>query len=178
MVCSHLFSNDKLMDHLLTGLSFKPESSSLPPLPGLLGMSSLASLIPSGLPNLTSLPSLPGMSLPMMTGIFSGHPDLEMTSHLDSSMAFTSRRTHSMSSISPEESRYSPYCHSQGQSRSPSPPYRTSKAGHSYDYTGQSDHMSGHSNGGKVRLVTIYSVTSCSQFTLSHQKKNDRVLKF
>jgi hypothetical protein len=156
MVCSHLFCNDKLMDdHLLTGLSFKPESSSLPPLLGLPGMSSLASLNPSGLPNPTSLPSLPGMSLPMMTGIFSGHPDLEMTSLLGSSMAFTSRRTHSISSISPEESRYSPYCHSQAQSRSPSPPYRTIQAGHSYDYPTQSDHLSGHSSyGGKVRLVT------------------------
>ena len=129
-------------------MSFKPESSSLPPLPGLPGMSSLASLIPSGLPNLTSLPSLPGMSLPIMTGMFSGHPDL------DSSIAFTSRRNHSMSSISPEESRYSPYCYSQEPSRSPSPPCRTSHAGHSYDYPGQSEHMPGGSYGGKVRLVT------------------------
>jgi len=126
----------------------------LPPLPGLPAMSSLASLIPSGLPSLTSLPPLPGMSLPIMTGIFSGPPDLDMTSHLDNT--FASRRTHSMSSISPEESRYSPYCYSQGPVRSPSPPYRISHDGHSsYEYLGQADHISGHSSfEGKVAAST------------------------
>jgi len=64
----------------------------LPSLPHLPGMPDPSSMIPSGLP---SLPSLPGMPIPpLLPGVISDHLG---------NMSFASRRTHSMSSISPEK---------------------------------------------------------------------------
>merc|ERR1712034_69398 len=65
-----------IKEEVNAGLTLRSDPISLPPLPGLPAMSSLASLLPSGLPSLTSLPPLPGMSLPFMTS-HDGHSSYE-----------------------------------------------------------------------------------------------------
>ena len=82
--------------------SLSSELSSLPPLPGLPGMSSLASFIPP------ALPSLPGLSLPpLIPGLASGQNNPHQMSLIDNitNISFASRRTQSMSSLSPDQPR-------------------------------------------------------------------------
>ena len=105
--------------------SLSSELSSLPPLPGLPVLSSLTSFIPP------ALPSLPGLSLPpLIPGLASGQNNLQQMSVNDNlaNISFASRRTQSMSSLSPDQPR-----DRSGQQRNTYEHDRSSQCNNNYD---------------------------------------------
>jgi len=95
-------SSTTTQNSLSSGLSSLPP---LPALPALPGMSSLQSFIPP------ALPSLPGLSLPpLIPGLAPGQSSLHQMALNDTiaNISFASRRTQSMSSLSPDQTRDRP----------------------------------------------------------------------